>query len=594
MARAKAAQAHLCELPLNIGMFFDGTGNNQDWVEPGHSQTQLQRHKDSNVARLFRSYRDDMLDGHFRVYVPGVGTPFPQIGEEDSTTLGMAFGAGGDGRLNFALLGVINAIHRSISPNMQVYAEPDTVKALCRNGKRSKVSSRSGGSEYSPLASHEDEPALRRVNMASTGGLLLDSLTGEAPQRLAFFKRACADITAKMASVGKPKITEIFFDIYGFSRGAAEARVFTNWLLELFEGSKLCGVKATIRFIGLFDTVASVGLPASFGFGQNGHRSWAQPEWLQIPDTDSIKNCVHYAAMHENRGSFPLELLRLNGKLPKNCHEYMFPGMHSDVGGGYAPDEQGRGPGRGNADKLSQMALRSMYAASRQALVPLDSTGAEMNGIDLFQVSEALVTSFTGFMTPRQGQRPVRDWMLEYLTWRYQVRNQYMNLPWSKRASKGDHADLDGANALLLKDAEALRLNRELSGVTTVDPLDPRASTKMAAQSRLDSMRDEAPEIYQKLLDSKVVDDAAAHLFGEYCHDSYAGFKPFDKIKLAGWRPVLPWEPEGYFRWRRRYEGDDRQLTQIQPVPAAHGEPARALAASSKTEPADQQRAMST
>lgn len=591
---SKASQAHLCELPLNIGVFFDGTGNNQDWVEPGQSRTQLQRHKDSNVARLFRSYREDALDGHFRVYVPGVGTPFPQIGEEGSSTLGMAFGAGGDGRINFALLGVMNAIHRSISPNMQVYAEPDAVKALCRNGKRSKVNGPSGDEGYSPLASHEDEPALRSVNMADTGGLLLDSFTGKAPQRVAFFKRACANIAAKMASVGKPKITEIFFDVYGFSRGAAEARVFTNWLLDLFEGNKLCGVRATIRFIGLFDTVASVGLPASFGLGQNGHRSWAQPEWLQIRKSDVIKNCVHYAAMHENRGSFPLELLRVNGELPKNCHEYMFPGMHSDVGGGYAPDEQGRGPGRSNAEKLSQMPLQAMYEASLQALVPLKSSLAAIGGVDAFEVNESLKDAFIHFMAPRQEQRPVREWMFEYLTWRYQARNQYMALPWAQRASKADHADLEGANALLIKDADALRLNQELSAVNTTDPFAPQANAKMAAEARVGRMRDEAPEIYKKILDSKGADDAAAHLFGEYCHDSYAGFKPFDKIKVAGWRPMLPWEPEGYFRWRRRYEGDDRQLTQVQPAPAASGEPARAMAASSNTEPADLQSAMST
>ena len=60
--------------------------------------------------------------------------------------------------------------------------------------------------------------------------------------------------------------------------------------------------KPKIRFLGLFDTVASVGLPASFGMGQNGHWSWAQPESLQI--SKQVKNCVHYVAMHENRGSF--------------------------------------------------------------------------------------------------------------------------------------------------------------------------------------------------------------------------------------------------------------------------------------------------
>lgn len=36
-----APQAHRCEMALHIGLFFDGTGNNQDWIEPGQSQSQL-------------------------------------------------------------------------------------------------------------------------------------------------------------------------------------------------------------------------------------------------------------------------------------------------------------------------------------------------------------------------------------------------------------------------------------------------------------------------------------------------------------------------------------------------------------------------
>ena len=48
--------------------------------------------------------------------------------------------------------------------------------------------------------------------------------------------------------------------------------------------------------------------------------------------------------MHENRPSFPLDrIVRPDGSLPPGASEYAFPGMHSDVGGGYAPSEQGRG-----------------------------------------------------------------------------------------------------------------------------------------------------------------------------------------------------------------------------------------------------------
>ncbi|RTL30434.1 MAG: DUF2235 domain-containing protein [Burkholderiales bacterium] len=560
----RAPQAHQCEMALSIGVFFDGTGNNQNWVEPGKAQTQLQRQKDSNVARLFRAYRDEDWNGYFPIYVPGVGTPFPKIGEEKPASLGAAFGAGGDGRINFGLLQVINSIYLSISPNKRLYAPDDTVKALCRNGKRSTTVGRGGVPQRSPLASYEDEPALRRVNMDTCGGLLLDDFAAKSSHRLAFFKRACKDIQVRMAEVAKPKIIEIFFDVYGFSRGAAEARTFTNWLLELFEGDTLCGVPAKIRFLGLFDTVASVGLPASFGMGQNGHRSWAQPERLRI--SPQVKNCVHFVAMHENRGSFPVELIQQDGHIPDNCHEFMFPGMHSDVGGGYSPQEQGRGPHGKNDEKLSQMALNAMYLASRKALVPLDKNLAADGAYDCFEIADATVDAFNAFMTPRQKPRQMRDWLFEYLAWRYQVRNQYMSLPWFHRASPSDRDDLSGANQLLLQDVDALNLHLHPVSTTNWDNDDYKSVIQQNAESRVRSMKEEALDIFNRLQSMSAVDAAAATLFADYCHDSYAGFRPFDQIKIFGWDPVPgSWEPEGYFRWRRRYEGDNVQIVRNDP-----------------------------
>jgi type VI secretion system (T6SS) phospholipase Tle1-like effector len=556
-------KVHQCEMALNIGVFFDGTGNNQDWVDPGHGQTQLQRQKDSNVARLYRAYRDDDLEGYFRIYVPGVGTPFPKIGEEKPATLGQAFGAGGDGRINFGLLQVINSIYWSISPNQRLYAPDDTIKALCRNGKRHATTGRDGRPQLAALKSHEDEPALRRVNMEATGGLLLD-LGAKAPQRLAFFKRACRDIQAKMAEVRKPKITEIFIDVYGFSRGSAEARTFTNWLLELFDGDTLCGVPAKIRFLGLFDTVASVGLPASFGLGQNGHKSWAQPEWLQIPKR--VQNCVHFVAMHENRGSFPVELVQQNGDMPDNCQEFMFPGMHSDVGGGYAPREQGRGLHGKNEEKLSQVPLNAMYQASLKALVPLDKSLAADGANDPFDISDECREAFSAFMKPRQEARQVREWMFEYLAWRYQVRHTYLNLPWHQRASATDRDDLAGANQQLLKDVDALELGRNPVSTSPSEGDDPQAIRQRDARARVARLKDEAPDMFERLQTTPLADPVAASLFADYCHDSYAGFRPFDNVKIFGWDPVLgSWEPEGYFRWRRRYEGDNVQLVHNEP-----------------------------
>jgi hypothetical protein len=546
-------------MPLHIGIFFDGTGNNQDWKEPTASSTQLQREKDSNVARLYRSYRDDPLEGYYRAYVPGVGTPFDRIGEMEPRGLGAACGAGGDGRINFGLLHVINSIHQSVSPGMRKYAELDTVLALCRNGVRGARVDRGDRQDQPGLANPRDEAALRAVNMDQTGGLLLSS-TGEAPQRTRFFKRACRQIAEKAAQHNKPKITEIFIDVYGFSRGATAARTFTNWLLELFEGDKLCGITTKIRFLGLFDTVASVGVPASSGLAE-GHLSWADAPWLRI--SDKVNNCVHYVAMHENRASFPVELVRQNGVLPSKCHEYMLPGMHSDVGGGYTPSEQGKGPNRLNEEKLSQLPLELMLNASLAAKVPLQAVTAKIGQFDPFKVGANVRKAYEDFMSPRQTEQQIRDWMFEFITWRYQNADKHDQLAWYQRADKSDRDDVMGATRELQQDIHAFKVIDDNPSAVKW-PEDMQDLEVRMALSRITGLAKEARAIYDRLKTSKPVDTTAAHLFDEFAHDSFAGFRPYDEVKFMG-VDILPgsWEPEGYLRWRRRYEGDDRQLTML-------------------------------
>jgi hypothetical protein len=155
--------------------------------------------------------------------------------------------------------------------------------------------------------------------------------------------------------------------------------------------------------------------------------------------------------------------------------------------------------------------------------------------------------------------------MFEYIAWRYQVRNSYSSLPWHKRASASDRDDLSGANELLLKHVEALNLHLHPVSTSTWDNEDFQASEQRSAEARVARLRDEAPDIFKRLLSAPAIDHAAATLFADYCHDSYAGFRPFDQVKIFGWDPVPgSWEPEGYFRWRRRYEGDSVQLVRIE------------------------------
>ncbi|HBX8455559.1 TPA: DUF2235 domain-containing protein, partial [Klebsiella pneumoniae] len=62
---------------------------------------------------------------------------------------------------------------------------------------------------------------------------------------------------------------------------------------------------------------------------------------------------------------------RANGKYPPCAREVVYPGMHSDIGGGYPPGDQGKGNDEFDRFLLSQISLHDMYANAFQAGAPL-------------------------------------------------------------------------------------------------------------------------------------------------------------------------------------------------------------------------------
>lgn len=94
--------------------------------------------------------------------------------------------------------------------------------------------------------------------------------------------------------------------------------------------------------------MASVGLAASTLLF-DGHAEWADAEQsLRVPPD---MPCVHLVSAHEIRRSFPLDSIETEAGLPAGCEEIMFPGVHSDLGDGYLPKEQGRGSDPKGSDK---------------------------------------------------------------------------------------------------------------------------------------------------------------------------------------------------------------------------------------------------
>lgn len=112
---------------------------------------------------------------------------------------------------------------------------------------------------------------------------------------------------------------DLWFDAFGFSRGAAAARDFANGVRagEITYGA----ARRRVKFLGLFDTVSSIG-----SAGNTGNYEGVNIR-TRGPSADSIG---HITAKDEIREYFPLTLA-MGGR------RIAVVGAHSDIGGGYHP-----------------------------------------------------------------------------------------------------------------------------------------------------------------------------------------------------------------------------------------------------------------
>ena len=335
-----------CRQTVWRSFFFDGTGNNLS--------ADIDTLKHSNVAKLYRAHKGDENNGGdelrqkgeaqgiYRVYIPGIGTyfPHPTVKDDGGSKPGLGAGAYGVERMKFAL--------EIFDKKLQGHF------ALAKNPANA--------------------------------------------------------------------IIEINISVFGFSRGAALARAFVhdfakerckqlskdNWVL------RSNGHRVRIRFLGLFDTVASVGMamsgnnmekwdaltgnakshieqrlkvhettrPTFLAFAikgkagadpspgnYDGHADWGGK--MQIPEM--VEEVRHFIAGHEYRNSFPVDSVSVidkkgNISRPAKFHEYVYPGVHSDVGGSYRPGEGGKNEKYNT--KLGLITLRDMYTFAMTSKVP--------------------------------------------------------------------------------------------------------------------------------------------------------------------------------------------------------------------------------
>lgn len=543
-----------CETRLFFGFFFDGTKNNYLKAEESLNH--------SNVVRLYDCYPGlsvpgvlpQRMDWHykpsnythfFKTYIPGVASPFKEIGDDGANSLSATIGFQCEARIKWALMQAINNVHRYFlkapliaSDEAFAFLNGLDLSALSRSYLDLEPSpgQTTGGRWLNSGASADSAFALARDNRKTRH---------QFRQTLLRLHRAVSQHWVDRTT-GRPKksdpgiVQTIHVSIFGFSRGATQARAFANWLVDICkldarlahrgDTMSLGGFPLEIDFLGLYDTVASVGIGnttgnSTLGKYLDGHSAWADSESnLRIPA--EIRKCVHLVAAHEVRRSFPLDSIAVGNTLPANAEEVVFPGVHSDIGCGYAPGEQGRGTDPTGADMLARLPLLYMYRAARIAGTPLKLEFASDAAKQRFKVTPETIQAFNAYISDasvKQGTLTaiMRDQAKMQIQWRLMRRasgsNPVDTSSSFKRATNFDRNDLHSAN--LEFEGEVAKFENWLAGR-------PKSFVPSEQPPGFHNEHEnEWQEIARWWRTGAKPSQAVLSFFDDYVHDSRAWFK---------------------------------------------------------------------
>ncbi|MCD7100408.1 DUF2235 domain-containing protein [Stenotrophomonas sp. MMGLT7] len=472
-----------CTREIHVALFFDGTNNNmeRDRKNQGHS----------NIVSLYDAHREDRVE-YFRYYIPGVGTEFKDIGELGEDPKGKSMARGGEDRIHWALVQLYNAVATSVT-NFDLLQEEET----------------------------------KTLVTSAISGLRTWYRGGDA-KMVSIFRGLDARLLKTLGDQ-RPLITRMHLSVFGFSRGAAEARTFCNWLALATRG-KVGPAAVNLRFLGIYDTVASVLLADSSPIGR-GLFDWAN-KTMRMGDAEAS---VHYVAAHEIRRSFPLSTARAGGSWPARTKEFVYPGAHSDIGGGYSPGDQGKAVA-GRSSLMSQIPLNDMYFEACNGgvrLLPMDEVEEETK--DDYKIDPALERAFSAYLqwTPadekgenlsgsRRGvvENRMEEQMRRYWRWRASKRTdaQFRAMSSWRNAGAQDRVDLEEGNLDWRDDIEHARVAHRPSTRQIASRIGVRTIQVPANPSRTQR------ELVAAVDDATPIPAEVDRFFDEYVHDSHSGF----------------------------------------------------------------------
>lgn len=316
-------------ITLRVGMFFDGTGNNTYSAEWGKKELdkyyykwrpKYEVHKDKPVTQwpgdMFKYPKDEKF--HF-------------FWEEDYAVDGSA----SNELTNIQKLHDLYLRDEYISES-RTFVHPEYITGI---GTGNEVDNSKPADESVVPGQAFGTGDYGVIAKVDTGIEKLCKALGPISESEQFIK------------INADGVKCIELDVFGFSRGAAAARHFTNVVADGEKGafasqfSKACKAhsislksgfdwesneSSCITFVGIFDTVAAIFDPLNGDFTPHNDNNGDVRLWL---DPGRIEKVVHLTAHKktEYRYNFCLNKVNSDGKF----EEFVVPGAHSDLGGGY-------------------------------------------------------------------------------------------------------------------------------------------------------------------------------------------------------------------------------------------------------------------